>query len=85
VVWGEAWLAIIAASFGSVRARASKHSLCSRTCGDVPSCGLQDGQHGRGPPEVEESAAIGGNMLVVAGAEAEKVAEFIVSPAEPSG
>src|SRR4051812_24760373 len=70
---------------GSVRARASKHSLCSRTCGDVPSCGFQDGQHGRGPPEVEESAAIGGNMLVVAGAEAEKVAEFIVSPAEPSG
>src|SRR3954452_804014 len=66
-------------------ARLPDDSLCSRTCGDVPSCGLQDGQHGRGPPEVEQSAAIGGNMLVVAGAEAEKVAEFIVSPAEPSG
>jgi hypothetical protein len=64
--------------WGSVSTRASKYSLCSRTCGDVSSCGLQDGQHGRGPPEVEQSLAVGGNMLVMAGAEAEKVAEFIV-------
>src|SRR3954468_1752352 len=49
------------------------------------SCGLQDGQHGHTPPEVEQSPAIGGNMLMVAGAEAEEVAEFIVSPAEPGG
>src|SRR4051812_10886754 len=63
---------------GSVSTRASKYSLCSRTCGDVSSCGFQDGQHGRGPPEVEQSLAVGGNMLVMAGAEAEKVAQFIV-------
>src|SRR3954451_7707562 len=48
------------------------------------SCGLQDGQHGRGPPEVEQSASVGGNVLVGAGAEAEEVAEFIVGLAEPS-
>src|SRR5215212_8798903 len=70
---------------GSVRARASKYSLCFRTCGDVQSRGFQDGQHGRGPPEVEQSPAIGGNVLVVAGVRAEEVAEFIVSPAEPGG
>ena len=46
---------------------------------------MQDGQHGRGPPEVEQSAAIGGNMLMGAGAEAEKVAQFIVSATEPGG
>src|SRR4051812_24370455 len=70
---------------GSVRTRASKYSLCFRTCGDVPSRGFQDGQHGRGPPEVEQSLAVGGNVLVMAGAEVEKVAEFVVGPAEPSG
>src|SRR3954452_12379703 len=70
---------------GSVRARASKYNLCSRTCGDVPSRGFQDGQHRHGAAEELESAAIGGNVLVVAGARAEKVAEFIVSPAEPGG
>ena len=46
---------------------------------------MQDGQPGRGPLEVEQSAAIGGHMLMVAGAKAEEVAEFIVSPAEPGG
>src|SRR4051812_8375281 len=40
-------------TMGSVRARASKCRLCSRTCGDVPSRGLQDGQHRHGPPEEE--------------------------------
>jgi len=34
---------------------------------------------------MEQSAAIGGTMLVGAGAEAEKVAQFIVSATEPSG
>src|SRR5215204_386862 len=68
---------------GSVRARASQYSLCSRTYGDIPSCGLQDGQHGRSPPEVEQSAAVGGNVLMVAGAEAEEVAQFIVGATEP--
>ena len=46
---------------------------------------MQDGQHGRGPPEELESAAIGGTGLVVAGVRAEEVAQFIVSPAEPGG
>jgi hypothetical protein len=68
---------------GSVRARASKYNLCSRTCGDVPSRGFQDGQHRHGAAEELESAAIGGNVLVVAGVRAEEVAQFIVSPAEP--
>ena len=70
---------------GSVSTRASKYSLCSRTGGNVPSRGFQDGQHGHGAAEELESAAIGGNMLVVAGARTEKVAQFIVSPAEPGG
>src|SRR4051812_48107116 len=74
-----------ACSRGSVRARASKYSLCSRTCGNVPSRGFQDGQHRHGAAEEVESAAIGGHVVVVAGARGEKVAEFIVSPAEPGG
>src|SRR3954462_157157 len=74
-----------ACSRGSVRARASKYSLCSRTCGNVPSRGFQDGQHRHAAAEEVESAAIGGNVLVVAGARAEKVAEFIVSATEPGG
>jgi hypothetical protein len=69
---------------GSVRARASQYRL-SWDEANPGSCGLQDGQHGRSPPEVEESAAIGGHMLMVAGARAEDVAQFIVRPAEPSG
>src|SRR3954453_12075081 len=68
---------------GSVRARANKYNQCSRTCGNVPSRGFQDGQQRHTPPEKEESAAIGGNVLVVAGVRAEKVAEFIVCATEP--
>jgi hypothetical protein len=67
---------------GSVRARANKYRLCWDEA-NPGSCGLQDGQHGRSPPEVEQSAAVGGNMLMVAGARAEEVAQFVVSPAEP--
>src|SRR3954468_1768515 len=70
---------------GSVSTRASKYSLCSRTGGDVPSRGFQDGQHRHGAAEELESAAIGGNVLMVTGARAEEVAQFIVSPAEPGG
>src|SRR5215207_4847438 len=69
---------------GSVRARASQYRLNWNEA-DPGSCGLQDGQHGHTPPEVEESAAIGGNMLMVAGARAEEVAEFVVGLAEPGG
>src|SRR5215218_210595 len=70
---------------GSIRARASKYSLCSRMWGDVPSSDFQDDQHGRSPPEVEQSLAIGGYVLVGAGARAEDVAQFIVSATEPGG
>jgi len=34
---------------------------------------------------VEQSLTIGGNMLVMAGARAEKVVQFIVSATEPGG
>src|SRR5215203_3694329 len=67
---------------GSVRARASQYRL-SWDGANPRSCGLQNGQHGRGPPEEKQSPAVGGHMLMVAGARAEEVAEFIVSPAEP--
>ena len=76
---------ILAEVEGSVSTRASKYSLCSRTCGDVPSRGFQDGQHRHGAAEELESAAFGGNVLVMAGARAEKVAQFIVSLTEPGG
>jgi hypothetical protein len=67
---------------GSVRARASQYRL-SWDEADPGSRGLQDGQHRHGAAEELESAAISGHMLMVAGARAEKVAQFIVSPAEP--
>jgi hypothetical protein len=69
---------------GSVRSRASQYRLNWNEA-NPGSCRLQDGQHDHGPPEVEESAAIGGNVLVVAGVRAEEVAQFIVSATEPSG
>ena len=69
---------------GSVRARAKQYRL-SWDEANPGSCGLQDGQHGHAAAEELESAAIGGNMLMVAGARAEEVAQFIVSAAEPSG
>src|SRR3954453_18454536 len=74
-----------AGNSGSVRSRASKYRLCSRTCGDVPSRGFQDGQHGHAAAEELESAAIGGNVLVVAEARAGKVAQFVGGSAEPGG
>ncbi len=49
------------------------------------SSGFQDGQHGHTPPKKEQSASVGGNMPVMAGARAEKVAQFVVGPAEPDG
>lgn len=48
-------------------------------------CGFEDAQHDHGSAEGEQSAASGGNVLVVAEAEAEKVAELIVASAEPGG
>src|SRR5215208_6990237 len=75
---------LAAGSSGSVRARANQYRL-SWNEANPGSCGLQDGQHGHTPPEVEQSASVGGNMLMVAGAEAEEVAQFVVGPAEPGG
>ena len=46
---------------------------------------MQDGQHCRGPLEVEQSAAVGGNVLMMAGAQVEEVAQFVAGAAEPSG
>src|SRR3954453_1837501 len=69
---------------GSVRARASQYRLTWDEA-NPGSCGLQDGQHRHTPPEGEERASVGGNMLVMAGARGEEVAQFIVRPAEPSG
>src|SRR5215211_7133340 len=68
---------------GSVRARASQYRLNWNEA-DPGSCSLQDGQHRHGAAEELESAAIGGNVLVVAGTRAEEVAQFIVSATDPS-
>src|SRR5215218_572722 len=70
---------------GSVRPRASEYGACLRTCGEGRSGRFEEGQHGRGPAEQEQSTAVGGDVLVVAGAGAEEVAELVVSPAEPGG
>ena len=56
-----------------------------RRRGDARSCGFEEAQHGRGPAKEEQSAAVGGDRLVVAGAETEEVAELVVTAAEPGG
>jgi hypothetical protein len=68
---------------GSVRSRVSKYHLCWVEAG-VWSSGFQEAQHGHSSPDKEQPAAIGRDMLVTAGAEAEEVAELIVASAEPS-
>src|SRR5688500_11879432 len=57
---------------GSVRPRASEYGACLWTCGEGRSGRFEDGQHGRGPAEQEQSTAVGGDVLVVAGAGAEE-------------
>ncbi len=47
--------------------------------------GLHDRKRSRGATEVEQAAAVGGDMLVVAGAGAEEVAELVVAPTEALG
>ncbi len=49
------------------------------------SSGFQDGPHRHGPAEELQSAAAGGNVLVVAGARAEEVAKLVVASTEPGG
>ena len=44
---------------------------------------LQDGEHSGCTTEMEQSAAVGGNVLAVAGAEAEKGAELVIASTEP--
>ncbi len=44
-------------------------------------CGFEDAQHSHGPAKEEQSAAVGGNVLVRTGAEAEEVAELVVTSA----
>jgi hypothetical protein len=56
-----------------------------RRRGDARSCGFEEAQHGHGPAKEEQSAAVGGDKLVVAGAKAEEVAELVVTAAEPGG
>src|SRR3954464_12517195 len=76
---------LVRSSFGgSARARARQYRL-SWDEANPGSCGLQDGQHCHAAAEELESAAIGGNMLMVAGARAEEAAQFIVCATEPSG
>jgi hypothetical protein len=40
---------------------------------------LEDGEHGCGATEMEKATAVGGDRLVVAGAEAEEVAELVIA------
>ena len=68
---------------GSSRARANKYSLSSWSAANPGSRGFQYAQHRHSAAVKLESATIGGNMLVVAEAKAEEVAEFVVSPTEP--
>lgn len=70
---------------GSVRAHAGEYDLRFQARGGAVPCGFQDGQHGHCAAEVEQSAACGGDALVVAGARSEEVAQFLVGSAEPAG
>lgn len=70
---------------GSVRLRATKFIRTCGTCTAVPLCRFQDGQHGRGAAKGAQPAMVGGDMLVVAGAGSEKVAQLVVTATEPGG
>ncbi len=47
--------------------------------------GFQDGQHGHGPAKEAQPAMVDGDMLVMAGAGAEKVAQLVVTSTELGG
>ena len=59
------------------------------TCAELKLMGrsgcFQDAKRCHGSPEEGQSAATGVNVLVTAGAKAEKVATLIVASAEPGG
>jgi len=44
---------------------------------------LQDGERSAGATVVKQTTAVGGDRLVVAGLEAEEVAEFVIASKEP--
>src|ERR671928_2244443 len=46
-------------------------------------CGLEHCERSRGATEVKQATAVGRDRLVVAGAQAEKVAELVVAATEP--
>jgi hypothetical protein len=43
----------------------------------------EDGEHSRGTTELKQATAVGRDVLVVAGLEAEEIAEFVIASAEP--
>jgi hypothetical protein len=47
--------------------------------------GLENCEHGCGATEVKQATTAGRDRLVVAGAEAEAVTEFVVASTEPLG
>ena len=69
---------------GYVRVRASKYGVCSCMGGGWLG-GFQDGQHGHAPAKEAQPVMVGGDMLAVAGAGAEKVAQLIMTSTEPPG
>ncbi len=48
-------------------------------------CRLEDGERGGGATELKQATTAGRDMLVVASADPEKVAEFIIAAAEALG
>jgi hypothetical protein len=44
---------------------------------------LDDGEHSGDTTEMKQATAVGGDVLVVVGLQAEKVAEFVIASAEP--
>ncbi len=61
------------------------HSPRFRMSSSVWLRGFHDAQHSPRATEKLQSAAVGGNMLVVTCAEAKEVAQLVVGPAEPGG
>ncbi len=67
--------------FGSVSARAEPDVTGWRT--EFCLRRLEDGERSRSATEVKQATAVGGDVLVVAGLEAEEAAEFVMASAEP--
>jgi hypothetical protein len=58
---------------------------CNKVAAIVRSRGFQDDQYGHGAAEELQSAAVGGDVLVVTGSRTEVVAQLVVSSTEPGG